>query len=60
MYVEHRKLLPPTDAGRPLVKEVSASARLLACVAGWRSSKRQLFPCNEVPWPADAPAEDGA
>lgn len=59
MYVEHRELLPPTDAGRPLTKEVRTSARLLACVAGWQSSKRQPFPGNEGPWSADAPAEDG-
>ena len=51
-FVERRQLLPPADQGRPFRPDIRSWVVLLARMVGWRQSKRQRLPGNEVLWRA--------
>ena len=50
-FVERRQLLPP-EQGRLFRTDIRSWVVLLARMVGWRQSKRQPLPGNEVLWRA--------
>ena len=51
-FVERRQLRPPGERGQPLGTDIRSWVVLLARMVGWRPSKRQPLPGNEVLWRA--------
>ena len=51
-FVERRQLRPPAERGKPFGTDIRSWVVLLARMVGWRPSKRQPYPGNEVLWRA--------
>ena len=51
-FVERRQLRPPAERGKPFGTDIRSWVVLLARMVGWRPSKRQPNPGNEVLWRA--------
>ena len=51
-FVERRQLRPPAERGKPIGTDIRSWVVLLARMVGWRPSKRQPLPGNEVLWRA--------
>ena len=51
-FVERRQLRPPGERGQPLGSDIRSWVVQLARMVGWRPSKRQPLPGNEVLWRA--------
>ncbi len=49
-FVVRRQLRPPTKRGKPFGTDIRSWVVLLARMVGWRLSKRQPDPGNEVLW----------
>ena len=52
-FVERRQLRPPAERGKPFGTDIRSWVVLLARMVGWRPSKRQPLPGNEVLWRAN-------
>ena len=50
--VQAEGLLPPAERGKPIPPDIRSWVVVLARMAGWRPSKRQPLPGNEVLWRA--------
>ncbi|MXY70035.1 MAG: IS4 family transposase [Acidobacteriia bacterium] len=51
-FVERRQLRPAAERGKPFGTDIRSWVVLLARMVGWRPSKRQPYPGNEVLWRA--------
>ena len=51
-FVERRRLRPAAGRGKPFGTDIRSWVVLLARTVGWRPSKRQPYPSNEVLWRA--------
>ena len=51
-FIERRQLRPPAERGKPFGTDIRSWVVLLARMVGWRPSKRQPLPGNEVLWRA--------